>query len=403
MKEQLDKVERELIEQEHRPIKLIANFIDRKEKWPNDKGKQRSAVKAILWRLFFSPAVIAITGGGIAICSLIVLICQNDILISQNKLIKDQNEFFRKQILGDDIREARRNLYSLDPTTDKSSSFITESLFDYIEYSRLLDPSDSIKILTLTGLNLSKSDLSNQELRYLDFQGTFLPPIIKNTDFTGTTIRPFILNRKEVPNHKIPNILFENCEMVDVKLVGKSNYQRIVVFYKSNLDNMTVPQPVKHFYPGVVLFYDCYNTTAVEKKGHRILKLDSLKTRAVELYESIIKSDEFYHLEIEYYKELILEENGDASIFAQLISPADYLIMIIDNGYLNDKIGINYADFKITKRLVNYVENDFFNRDSVLRDKRLSFELGDKQPRVIDSLISMGFLKPFREFSDMIK
>ncbi|MEY8869544.1 hypothetical protein AB9K24_08555 [Meridianimaribacter flavus] len=86
----IDRIEKELIEQEHRPIKVISNFLNRKSLYPNDLEKQKSTKKAILWNVFFSPGVVAGVGGMVALISLFVLIKQNSIMLEQNKLIDNQ-------------------------------------------------------------------------------------------------------------------------------------------------------------------------------------------------------------------------------------------------------------------------------------------------------------------------
>lgn len=91
LKDELNSLEAKLIEQEHRPITLIWNFIKRKSKWKKDDKRRDAATKAIIWRLLFSPTTIAVASGGfLALISVFFL-------WEQNKLFKFQNNKFEQQ------------------------------------------------------------------------------------------------------------------------------------------------------------------------------------------------------------------------------------------------------------------------------------------------------------------
>lgn len=87
----LIKIEAQLLEQEHRPFSLLQNFFGRKQ-WDKEDPRRRAVKSALVYRLFFSPAVIAGTGGIIALASLFILYWQTDVLIDQNKLLQKQNQ-----------------------------------------------------------------------------------------------------------------------------------------------------------------------------------------------------------------------------------------------------------------------------------------------------------------------
>lgn len=94
-KERID-FEARLLEQEHRPFTLIKNYINRKQ-W-NEEDPRRKAVKtALLWRIFFSPTMIAGGGGLIALGSLFILFWQTEVLVTQNKLLIEQNKKINDQ------------------------------------------------------------------------------------------------------------------------------------------------------------------------------------------------------------------------------------------------------------------------------------------------------------------
>jgi len=84
-------IEARLLEQEHRPFTLLKNFFNRKQ-WDKQDPRRKAVKTALLWRLFFSPAVIAGTGGLIALASLIILYWQTEVLVNQNKLLIKQNK-----------------------------------------------------------------------------------------------------------------------------------------------------------------------------------------------------------------------------------------------------------------------------------------------------------------------
>lgn len=93
VEQRLNELEAKILEQEHRPFMLITNYINRKRRWKDKHDKRRSAVKkAILWRLFFSPTVIAIaTGGLLGYFSLFFMWKQTQLFNRQNELFELQN------------------------------------------------------------------------------------------------------------------------------------------------------------------------------------------------------------------------------------------------------------------------------------------------------------------------
>ncbi len=92
-------VEARLLEQEHRPPHLVLNFLNRKKKWPNPNDPRRKAAqKAIVWRLFFSPAVLAVGGSTIlGLVTAFILFKQTDILNEQTRIIDEQKVLLQEQ------------------------------------------------------------------------------------------------------------------------------------------------------------------------------------------------------------------------------------------------------------------------------------------------------------------
>lgn len=92
--EKLEKVEAELLEQEHRPLRLLWNFWNRKKIWKNPDDHRRAATKkALLWRLFFSPTTIALGSGGlVAVLTLMFLSRQTDAIENQTTILDQQTK-----------------------------------------------------------------------------------------------------------------------------------------------------------------------------------------------------------------------------------------------------------------------------------------------------------------------
>ncbi|MDH7444665.1 hypothetical protein [Aquimarina sp. 2201CG14-23] len=87
---QISEIETKLLEQEHRPLVIIKNFINRNQYEKGDP-RRKAIYSSFIWRLFFSPGVMAASGGLIALISLGILIWQSSIMIKQNNLVLDQN------------------------------------------------------------------------------------------------------------------------------------------------------------------------------------------------------------------------------------------------------------------------------------------------------------------------
>lgn len=245
MKDQLDRIERELIEQEHRPLKLISNYIGRKDKWPEDKSKQRSAVKAILWRLFFSPTVIAFAGGLTAFITIGVLIWQNTIIIDQNSLINKQNQYFRRQLTNNDLVKYESIFLSkTEPILRRQRAVV-----NYLRTSRLLEDSVSSRI-DLTGANLAgctfighKSIFKNVDFFevYVDSLA-FVDTNLSNSKFVSTkrvdesSIWGFVgcnLNKTDFDKVDFRNSIFYKCRMDGIKFTNTNKRTRGDLLSKS--------------------------------------------------------------------------------------------------------------------------------------------------------------------------
>jgi len=226
-KESINRIERELIEQEHRPIKVITNYINRKDIWPNDKEKQKSTKKAIIWRLFFSPGVVAATGGFLALISLGVLIWQNTILQSQNGLILDQNTFLQQQLLNSDLAKYE-NIFFDEERNAKTREW---AVINYLRLMKSIPENKENKIF-LTGASLNNCQFKNE------------PNLFQNIIFDGAQVNNLKFQNVNLNNSTFNKVYlnsdsdvwgFVDCSLKNVSFEGLNLYN--IVIYKSDLEN----------------------------------------------------------------------------------------------------------------------------------------------------------------------
>ncbi|MEM9884368.1 MAG: pentapeptide repeat-containing protein [Bacteroidota bacterium] len=100
IEERLKELEANLIEQEHRPLKLLSNYLNRKRQWGGDVNDVRriAASRALIWRLFSSPTSVIIGAGSLVTLFTIYFLWQ------QNKLIQQQNDIVARQTEQLDIQ-----------------------------------------------------------------------------------------------------------------------------------------------------------------------------------------------------------------------------------------------------------------------------------------------------------
>ncbi len=247
MQDQLDRIEKELIEQEHRPIKLISNYIDRKEKWPDDESKQRSAKKAIVWRFFFSPAVIAFTGGSLAFLTL-------GALVWQNYIMKEQNEFLRRQLAAGDIAKYENIFLSETETSSRRQ----RAVVNYLRVMRTI-PDESERI-DLSGANLSGCSFNgpNQLFLNVDFNDVIVDDLtFSNLDMSNSKFAGMIKKQENsvwgfsacnLSNSNFTNVGFENFVLFGCDLNDSEGLPRGVGSYTSNnviLENRNLPYKEK--------------------------------------------------------------------------------------------------------------------------------------------------------------
>jgi hypothetical protein len=90
-------LEARFIEQEHRIVRVVQNYFDRK-RWPPDDPRRVAARNAVIWRVL-TPGTAAVAAGGlVAIATLVVLVWQTRLIAEQNEFFRDQNQKLQVQI-----------------------------------------------------------------------------------------------------------------------------------------------------------------------------------------------------------------------------------------------------------------------------------------------------------------
>lgn len=190
LKDKIRKIEADLIEQEHRPIKVISNFLFRKKRWPKGDARRISSTKSLIWRLFFSPGTIAASGGIIAIATLFVFLQQNKIIQDQNSLITKQNESLINQLRLETKFELERNLFDKNYNESKRR-------LDILSYMQFLKESGQEQVIEGIEVSGGKYDSVRLVNCYFNEQSIYH---IKNSYIISPKFKSFensITNAKE--------------------------------------------------------------------------------------------------------------------------------------------------------------------------------------------------------------
>jgi hypothetical protein len=123
-------LEAKLIEQEHRIVRVIQNFVNRNQ-WANEDPRRAAAKNALVWRALAPISITAAAGSTVALATLLVLFWQTRLMSEQNASFKEQNAKLQAQIdLQTEQDAARRrteviaNLYETvgDPLSPVSAA-----------------------------------------------------------------------------------------------------------------------------------------------------------------------------------------------------------------------------------------------------------------------------------------
>jgi hypothetical protein len=228
VEDKLIDLEAKLLEQEHRPYALVKNFIGRK-KYPKGDKRRLSIKLALLWRLLFSPAAIAATGGLLGILSTFFLWQQTKFINNQNLLIKKQNVRIEQQthlveasrrssqvfILGEILRDLNGELENPNNIRREISKSLQARIigissamkpYKYLENDSLipfaLSPERGQLLVALLESNIkSESDLGSN-------------PFLEKCDFTSSDLKRVNLLKKDF---SLLNLNFSNFNRAKLK------------------------------------------------------------------------------------------------------------------------------------------------------------------------------------------
>ncbi len=239
IKNKLGELESSLIEQEHRFLPLLNNFFNRKNTWQKGDPRRKAAVKALVWRLFFSPVVIAIAGGGIGLMTLIFLAAEIYKLDEQNDLIKEQNNWFQTQITTSEVTNLRNMLY----TSNLNPVRTAEVFKDYIGAQKRLITlkNDTLEtglggMLKISGISLSGTTFQNEPelfrnifFRDVDFRGVqfinvnFNGSIFENCSFNA------LVEEGDISPILVKPMIASNCDWYGSIFMGDFDFEGAII------------------------------------------------------------------------------------------------------------------------------------------------------------------------------
>ena len=134
-------LEAKLLEQEHRSIRVVQNYFQRKQ-WAIDDPRRVAARSALLWWIF-SPASAAAAGGAVAVGTLFIMSTQTALLREQNEAFREQNGKIQSQIeMQRQTELARRRtdviaqIFGGDSTERSNWKARTEAVVEYLAIER---------------------------------------------------------------------------------------------------------------------------------------------------------------------------------------------------------------------------------------------------------------------------
>ena len=222
-------LEAKLIEQEHRPITIILNFINRFKYWSDGDIRRDAAIKAVIWRLLFSPTTIAVASGGLlGFITLYFLYQQNILLNNQNDLLTNQNMLIGQQsqlaeasrrssqmfIMGEVLSDITKELNNVDNRFDTISQPLWSRVisvanammpYRYLENDKLIDKPLSPErgqLLTV----ISRSNVSEYRGRNLKVGlpfANFEYSDLKNVDLPFPNFTLLRLNYSDLSNSRM--------------------------------------------------------------------------------------------------------------------------------------------------------------------------------------------------------
>ena len=239
LEEKLKKIEAELLEQEHRPFKILWNYFNRKNRFKDSKDKRRKAVtKAVIWRLFISPTTIAIaTSGLLGYLSLFLLYKQTNLFKNQNKFIQQQTHlaeasrrssqmFIMGEVLSDINTELKDPLNSRDTLSNTLVGRIiglSRSMkpYKYLVGDSLinkpLSPERGQLLIALVESKIDSTFFVDKILKGSDFSSAEL----NGANLSGANLNGVNLNMAQLNSANLKNANLKNARLQLFGMDGK--------------------------------------------------------------------------------------------------------------------------------------------------------------------------------------
>jgi hypothetical protein len=227
----LVRLEAEIIEQEHRLLKVGLRFLDR-DKWGRNDPRRLAAKRAILYSLFSSRSI-AVGGGVAVLVSLYGVFSQAEKMSEQNTLIAEQLDASHRQWLS----EYRQFLFST--LYEKEDCALEKKPYPHVVRRtngvvniEIVDEDPclvaSARARGEAAVNLyaleqerKKSGCSRSDGCRPDFSGVDLSfAKLSGEDFSGSIFTESALYRTNLTNADIRGSYFHEAKMSAVRLIG---------------------------------------------------------------------------------------------------------------------------------------------------------------------------------------
>ena len=333
--DKIKELESKLIEQEHRPYSLVKNYVNR-TKWDKDDPRRRSVKIAFLWRLLYSPGVVAAGGGLIGIITVFFLWKQDKVLRNQNALIENQNIQIKNQtqlieadrrsaqmfILGDVLSDLNTELRDENNILDSLTNTLQGRI---IALSKAMKPYKFLENDKITTVPISPERgqlfiaLMESKLNEADREYIFRSANFNYADLAFTSF-------SDIP---IEGLTLHSADFIDAK------------FFKNDLNQVTIRSSdlvLTKFYR--VDFVDCL----FEKSDLSTARFDSGTFNSVEFTDCDLREVEFLDFE---FKNVIFHRTK--------VDSSDWLIRLKDKGV---KLDLNTSNRHYVEKRYNAESKD---------------------------------------------
>lgn len=221
-------IEKDLLRQEHRPWKLVYNYILRNDKYPKKDDKRRKAItKALIWRVLASPTTITIAFGGFLSFLTIYYLRQQNQLIEQQGYLMEANRrssqmFIMGEVLSDINKELKEpaipNKSKLSKTLQGRIISLSRAMkpYRYIENGVLRknesSPERGQLLITLIQSNTVGGYFEYCDFSYAESNGieilnqNFESGNLKGADLSGSILGTVNLRRTDLTDANLRNV-----------------------------------------------------------------------------------------------------------------------------------------------------------------------------------------------------